>query len=469
MKHIPLKTPSPGKKEYLERYPVRKDVSGRTSASKNATANIPNKSANAPSYESQSAESDAVHTSPSGTSEASFKPRKNKGSSSIPRGLTQHVLPRDLHNQYAIEVLRCLARFRIVRALDVAVYCFADRPYKSARQSARLALNGLLKKGCILRYKTEGKQTIHAMTERGKRLLESYGFTGTASIRRAANMVNPKHMMWLNFITLACEARGLQAFTESEIMRSINQGVAQVKDMKVRGVIKVVVESTADENGMAIGGTCTTVSLLPDAVALEEDGVTWFEIDSSRRGPARIARLVALLQKVGKPLHTLETAYSLPLEQSALKRISIHTTDAGYFVRLKNRLMREVRITERNILTESDNNLRVELLPLTTNRAAVPGADTTANVSIDEADELESYTFTIWRARNTTHGQEDGCVGHVILQRLPTGLPNYKGDDELKSNPAGWFEQNYLPYRRPDSMPRWPAPQSQFPLNLKKM
>jgi hypothetical protein len=310
------------------------------------------------------------------------------------------------------------------------------------------------------------KQTIHAMTERGKRLLESYGFTGTASIRRAANMVNPKHMMWLNFITLACEARGLQAFTESEIMRSINQGVAQVKDMKIRGVLKVVVEPTTDENEMVIGGARTTVSLLPDAVALEEDGITWFEIDSSRRGPARIARLVALLQKIGKPLYTLETAYSLPLEQSALKRISIHTTAPGYFVRLKNRLMREVRLTERNILTESDNNLRVELLPITTDRSAVPGADT---VNIDEAAELETYTFTVWRARDTAQGQEDACMGHVILQRLPTGLPNYKGNDEVKSNPPGWFEQNFLPYRRPVLMPPWPAPQSQFPLNLKRV
>jgi len=469
MKHLPLKTPNPGKKEYLERYPLGKNVGGRTAASKNVAADKPKKSSNAPLDESQSAESDAAHISASWTSEALFKPRKNKGSSSIPRGLTQHVLPRDLHNQYAVEVLRCLARFRIVRALDVAVYCFADRPYKSARQSARLALNGLLKKGCILRYKTEGKQTIHAMTERGKRLLESYGFTGTASIRRAANMVNPKHMMWLNFITLACEARGLQAFTESEIMRSINQGVAQVKDMKIRGVLTVVVESSADGNGMAIGGARTTVSLLPDAIALEDDGVTWFEIDSSRRGPARIARLVALLKKIGKPLHTLETAYSLPLEQSTLKRISIHTTDTGYFVRLKNRLMREVRLTERNILTESDNNLRVELLPVTTNRTAVPGADTNPDLRMVEPDELESYTFTIWRAHDTAHGQEDACVGHVILQRLPTGLPNYKGDDKLKSNPAGWFEQNYLPYRRPDSMPSWPMPQSQFPLNLKKI
>ena len=125
--------------------------------------------------------------------------------------------------------------------------------------------------------------------------------------------------------------------------------------------------------------------------------------------------------------------------------------------------MRDVHDTRRNILTESANNMRLVLVPNVSNET--PDID----IGADPPKELESHTFEVWRPRDSASGQEDVCVGHVIMQLLLTGLPNYKGDHELKSQPAGWFEQNYLPYRRPASLSTWSSPRCQFPLNVKRL
>lgn len=74
----------------------------------------------------------------------------------------------------------------------------------------------------------------------------------------------------------------------------------------------------------------------------------------------------------------------------------------------------------------------------------------------------EPDIFEVWRAVEGDDGQVDICVGHVILQMLPTGLPNYQGHSPSKSNPTGWFGENYLPYKRPRVMQDWPVPVSEF-------
>lgn len=463
MKHVPLNTNTAGKKKYLARYPLATKVGGRPSVKKDVPSDRPKQSGSAPSPRCLTTSSDTVDKTPVSDVGPCTTVNRKRGGGAIPRGITALVHPAILKEQYAVEVLRCLARFRIVRAVDIAVYCFAERAYGHARQAARLALSNLVKERCVLRYVTEGRQTIYAMTERGKRLLESYGFEGTSSIRRAANMVNPRHTLWLNFIALVCEARGLQAFTESEILRAINDGVLKVKDMKRRGVLLVTAEYKNADGTVDRQRGFKKTALLPDVIALEEDGITWFEIDASRRGPDRMARLMGLIKKVGSPVPILANAYSLSDEQTLLRGISFQVTDPYHFARIRNKLVREVHDTERNILTESANNLRLVLVP------NVIDDETGNNTDADPQQELENYTFEVWRARDSDWGQEDVCVGHVLLQLLPIGLPNYKGDDKEKSYPAGWFEQNYLPYRRSASMGEWSVPVSQFPLKLKRL
>ncbi|EEF24517.1 conserved hypothetical protein [Ricinus communis] len=173
---------------------------------------------------------------------------------------------------------------------------------------------------------------------------------------------------------------------------------------------------------------------------------------------------MGLIRQIGAPVTELVKAYSIPIEQSSLIRLSIHATNPSYFRLLRNRLIKAARETKSTILTESDNNVRVVLLE----NVDEPLANDDRDGDI-QASNSDNYIFEIWRARDCATGLEDVCVGHVILQLLPTWLPNYKGSDAEKSNPTGWFEQNYLPYHRPASMETWRTPVSQFPLNLKRL
>lgn len=438
MKHLPLKLSSAQKAHYLTRHELRRRYSDKNinAAAYAGTLSPDNGAASAnPINQTSAASVSKVTSSPA----ASVRPTSKGRNRLVSRGITEYIHPVDLQEQITFEVLRCLARFRIVRAVDIAVACFAERPYPAARQAARRALRGLMKRRCVLSYKTERHQTIYAMTEAGARVLGSHGIEAKASIRSAANMVNPNHSLWLNFVALCCEARGLEALTESELMRTLNQHAKGITDVSKRGLLSVTTERKTQASPSQ-SPKKTRVSLLADVIALEEDGITWFEIDASKRGAARMARLLALVRKVGQPLTELAKAIGLPKELSYLKRVSLHASNASYFQLLRNKLFAEVRATAHNILTESDNNCR------------------TVYVGDD--------TFEVWRAQDSLAGQEDVCVGHVILHMLPTGLPNYQGSDVDKSKPAGWFEDNYLPYRRLKCAERWREPASQFPLKL---
>ena len=54
----------------------------------------------------------------------------------------------------------------------------------------------------------------------------------------------------------------------------------------------------------------------------------------------------------------------------------------------------------------------------------------------------------------------DEQVGHVIVQMLPIWLPKVRIDASDRWSTDGWFEDNYLPYRRPASTGRWEVPVS---------
>ena len=55
---------------------------------------------------------------------------------------------------------------------------------------------------------------------------------------------------------------------------------------------------------------------------------------------------------------------------------------------------------------------------------------------------------------------QDRLAGHVIVQELPIWLPRVRLDGRGDWSMRGWFDDNYLPYRRPAAMALWPRPKS---------
>ncbi|QHP90721.1 hypothetical protein EXE55_07125 [Burkholderia glumae] len=76
--------------------------------------------------------------------------------------------------------------------------------------------------------------------------------------------------------------------------------------------------------------------------------------------------------------------------------------------------------------------------------------------------EADDGVFEVWAAVTQNPGGYaiDVCVGHIILQRLPLWLPKVRLNASNRQPLAGWFDENYLPYRRPEALPLWPSPTS---------
>ncbi|MYM23215.1 hypothetical protein GTP46_11215 [Duganella sp. FT135W] len=352
-----------------------------------------------------------------------------------------------LHEQIELEALFCFNRFRFVRTIDIAAHCFSERAFNPAQQAAWRAINNLLERKYVLKYLSEHKQTFYAMTDAGARHLRLYDLDAIGSARRAAALTNPTHTLWINFVVLTCFSRGLQAFSERDIMRELSAGKGDVTNHQNRGLLEVTpvpmkAMSSVNHNESEKISEVTTdkVSLLPDAIATEDDGITWFEIDASMRGSARIARLVGLVRKVGEVIPSLAKIHQIPKEESRLKRVSVHTTNPAYLRRIRTRLMEVVKTTKDEVLTESAQNFRVLFI----------GND----------------TFEVHRAGDTPTGQADFCVGHIILQMLPTNLTNYKHVKGTEPESLGWFQGNHLPYRRPACFGTWVPCSPIFPLKL---
>jgi hypothetical protein len=363
--------------------------------------------------------------------------RQQSPSRQVERGLTKYVHASILRQKIEFRALMCLNRFRYVRAIDIAIDCFAERPYAAARHAARLAIRGLVKSGYALKYRTKRHHTIYALTAAGaRRLVEASnsGIDARSSIRSAANLTNPEHLLWANFTVLACEARGVHALTESEVMRELNVGTKKIPQA-VQGLLTVkarrkVVYADDDQP--------TKVHLRPDALAFEDDGLVWFEIDATKRSETRRARLLALLRALGTQIPLLRTSAQSRGSNHTLIRIVVLTLEPAMLERLRSLLSQEVNESARRILTVDSGHTRLS--------------------------EVEPDTYAVWRAVYKEDGTEqvDVCVGHIVLQLAPTWLPNYQGSDPIKSKPRGWFEENYLPYRRVASLPTWAAPITSF-------
>jgi hypothetical protein len=331
----------------------------------------------------------------------------------IRRGLSEKVATLRLRDAIWRRTLTLANRFRVIRTIDVAASCFPERTFKAALTAAQRAVRGMVKAKLLARYRTDRFQTVYGLTARGAAWLQEAGVDASSSVRRVSDMRNPEHRLWLQFLVMACEARRLQAHSESEVLRALNEGAAPGQTM-VQGLLAVTWTHC---------GKTVRQSLRPDAVGYESDGLTWFEADISKRGPGREAALAALAVGVGR---------QLPLNMT-LRRVVVFCKTH----RIRNRALAVLR----GIGVEQNGKVLV--------------GDRT------HIRETEEGVFEVWRAVDEKLGDGrsrpvDKRMGHVIVQALPTWLPKLRVES-AGEGVYGWFSDGLLPYRRPASLPRWQA------------
>lgn len=333
------------------------------------------------------------------------------------RGIAARVHSITLQERIRARALLLAHRFRVIRTIDIAVACFAERPFKAALTAAQRAMRGMVKDELLRRYRTDRFQTVYALTRKGVQWLELRGMEASASVRRVSDMSNPEHRLWAQFLTLGCEARGLQAYTEQELMAQMAKP-EEVGSGSPQGLISVNVQMS---RGLK------RLQLRPDAIAVEADGVTWFEVDRSARGADRSASLKALVLAIGR-----QTQIRQPL-----RRVVVLTRTP--------RIEHRVRACLDALVRESGS------FPLSEGRRLVRAYGDGAYEVVCTFEESlpDGRTQLV-----------DLPAGHVIVQALPVWLPKYRLDGRDGHVCDGWFDENYLPYRRLAGMPPWPLPQS---------
>ncbi|WP_260436954.1 DNA-binding protein [Burkholderia contaminans] len=331
----------------------------------------------------------------------------------IDRGLVAIIPPNELRHAIRFRALSLANRFRVIRTIDVAIACFPERPFKAALTAAQRAMRSMTKEKLLLRYRTDRFQHVYGLTVAGARWLDDHGVDAAQSVRRVADMTNPEHSLWMHFVTLASEARGLTGQTESEALQHLNRDRGEGSAVR-QGFVTVVASSKKR-------------ILRPDVISYEPDGVTWHEIDRSKRGADREAALVALARQVGSKLATGDV----------LRRVVIHAKSE-----------------------------RILLRALALLRALVKASNEGSHAPGDRVfHEINDGVFEVRADVGRKHADGrislvEQCVGHVIIQLLPTHLPKVRLDNKNRHPLTGWLGENYLPYRRPDALGPWPRPTS---------
>ena len=333
----------------------------------------------------------------------------------VARGVTARIGTWPLQEAIWLRSLSLANRFRVIRTIDIAVHCFAERPFKAALSAAQRAVRGMCKARLLARYRTSRFMTVYGITERGAAWLEERDVDAAASVRRVTDMTNPEHRLWVQFLTLCSEARGLAAMAEQELLQVLSTRLGSDSSVP-QGLLQAATKST---------GKRRVLNLRPDAVANESDGVTWFEVDRSARGSDRAASLKSLVLSVG-------AATTLG---PVLRRVVVYTRTE----RIKNRVL----ATLAGLAAETARHSLAE-----GRRRLVP---------------VDGQQFEVWltmeeRLKDGRLRLVDLLAGHVIVQELPIWLPRVRMDGRGGFSTQGWFTDNYLPYRRPASMPPWRHP-----------
>jgi DNA-binding MarR family transcriptional regulator len=314
-----------------------------------------------------------------------------------------------------LNTLKVIARFRQARALDIAAALFPDRGFKAALSATQRTLQRLRADGHVTRYSSDSRRIYYALTAKGARVLRDAASEGSgdgsaqATAHRACEKTNPEHALWSAFATIACEARGLRAWTETEL---IPRYLKKCDGSSTRTFPCVYVSGKANKG------------LMPDALAISDNdtafGAVWFEIDRSARGSVRLEDLRQLVMGLGNAIsigggeaRTLRKVVILCKTRSILRRNRTHLTGRPSSGKLRLRLARD---SEQPALVEREG---------------------------------EPDIFDFYRDDSL----QPQVVGQLHLQLLPTHLPSYSYTD---GPPQGWFDDGSLPYREPDAA--WPEP-----------
>ncbi|CAZ87338.1 conserved hypothetical protein [Thiomonas arsenitoxydans] len=340
------------------------------------------------------------------------------------RGLTTRASSLHLRDAIFERSLRLANRFRVIRTIDVAAACFPERPFKASLTAAQRAVRGMVKRGLLRRYRTDRFQTVYGLTQPGVDWLGDHGHDAASSVRRVSDMTNPEHRLWAQFLVVCSWARGLRAVTESELLHDLNAnakaGTRNGSSKAVQGYITVSVHRR---------GASVRKHLRPDAVAFDVEGrgVTWFEVDRSKRGSDRAADLAALVGAIGN-----KTA-----DGRVLRRVVVMCKTE----RIERDALRIVEqlaaACNQLVLTEGRRHIRRQSDGVYEVMAAIP------------VKRQDGRTALI-----------DEQVGHVIVQMLPIWLPKVRIDASNRWSTDGWFSDNCLPYRRPGNLSLWPMPGS---------
>lgn len=356
---------------------------------------------------------DTAPSSPRGTSPLSKSPRQGPK-----RGLSSQLSTGQLQARSWTIALSLANRFRVIRTLDVAVACYPERPFKTALAAAQRAVRGLVKARLLRRYKSARFQTIYGLSSQGAAWLADRGIEAQASVRRVSDMTNPEHLLWAQCLVLCAEQRGLQAMTERELLTILNEGATPGSPM--RGGLLV---ATATVRGKA-----RRISLRPDAVALEAEGLTAIEVDCSARGSQRAASLCAEVLSIGR------------------------TTTVGAVLRRVVVFCRTPRIRHRVSATLAALKRDQDALSLDDGRCLLKASE--------QPDEYEVWKAVEVPIRPTHKALREVMVGSVIVQDLPVWLPKVRVDGRNQHSTAGWLDDNYLSWRRPSTDGAWTAPSS---------
>ena len=114
------------------------------------------------------------------TSEEIIPPRK------VARGLAATISTTKLKQAIWRRALLTANRFRVIRTIDIAVCCFAERPYKAALTAGQRAVRGLVKADLLKRYRTDRFQTVYGLSQKGVAWLDEAGHDASSSVRRVS-------------------------------------------------------------------------------------------------------------------------------------------------------------------------------------------------------------------------------------------------------------------------------------------
>ena len=340
-----------------------------------------------------------------------------------PRGATAHMSSLALREAIYLRALLLANRFRVIRTIDIAALCFPERPFKAALTAAQRAVRGLVKTQLLRRYKTDRFQTVYGLTQRGVDWLADRGHEAASSIRRVSDMTNPEHRLWAQFLVICAWSRNLDALTEADLMQRLNPAAkpgAKTASATVQGYITVDVHRTKGS---------VRKHLRPDAVAYDDrrNGVAWFEVDRSKRGADRQADLAALIGAIGSKV----------ADGKVLRRVVVMCKS--------ERIERDaVRIVEQTAAAWNEQTL-------------IEGRRHIKRYDDGVYEVLSAVPFKRPDGRTALR---DELVGHVIVQMLPIWLPKVRLDASNVYSMDGWFDDNYLPYRRPPTIGRWAEPTS---------